>query len=99
MEKKIVPIVIGLHIFALGLRFGTVLEHARLPDITERTDIITARDSLPYYYPVPRDSSVIRYVEVSVTIMVNETNIITLTANVNVPVGRKVYQEDRTMRS
>lgn len=96
MEKKIVPIVIGLLLFALGWRFGTVLEHARFPDITERTDTLVVRDSLPYYYPVPRDSAVIRYVEVPVTVTVNDTNVITLTANVNVPVERKVYEEDST---
>ena len=96
MEKKIVPIVIGLLIFALGWRFGTVLEHAKFPDITERTDTITVRDSLPYYYPVPRDSAVIRYVDVPVTVTVNDTNVITLTTNVNVPIERKVYEEDST---
>lgn len=96
MEKKIVPIVIGLLLFALGWRFGTVLEHAKFPDITERTDTITVRDSLPYYYPVPRDSAVIRYVDVPVTVTVNDTNVITITANVNVPVERKVYEEDST---
>ena len=96
MEKKIVPIVIGLLLFALGWRFGTVLEHAKFPDITERTDTIPVRDSLPYYYPVPKDSSVIRYVDVPVTVTVNDTNVITLTANVNVPIERKVYEEDST---
>lgn len=96
MEKKIVPIVIGLLLFALGWRFGTVLEHARFPDITERTDTLVVRDSLPFYYPVPRDSAVIRYVEVPVTVTVNDTNVITLTANVNVPIERKVYEEDST---
>lgn len=96
MEKKIVPIVIGLLLFALGWRFGTVLEHAKFPDITERTDTITVRDSLPYYYPVPRDSAVIRYVDVPVTVTVNDTNVITLTTNVNVPIERKVYEEDST---
>lgn len=96
MEKKIVPIVIGLLLFALGWRFGTVLEHAKFPDITERTDTITVRDSLPFYYPVPRDSAVIRYVDVPVTVTVNDTNVITLTANVNVPIERKVYEEDST---
>lgn len=96
MEKKIVPIIIGLLIFALGWRFGTVLEQAKFPDITERTDTITVRDSLPFYYPVPRDSAVIRYVDVPVTVTVNDTNVITLTANVNVPIERKVYEEDST---
>ena len=96
MEKKIVPIVIGLLLFALGWRFGTVLEHAKFPDITERTDTLVVRDSLPYYYPVPRDSAVIRYVDVPVTVTVNDTNVITLTANVNVPIERKVYEEDST---
>ena len=96
MEKKIVPIVIGLLLFALGWRFGAVLEHAKFPDITERTDTLVVRDSLPYYYPVPRDSAVIRYVDVPVTVTVNDTNVITLTTNVNVPIERKVYEEDST---
>lgn len=96
MEKKIVPIVIGLLLFALGWRFGTVLEHAKFPDITERTDTVTVRDSLPFYYPVPKDSAVIRYVDVPVTVTVNDTNVITLTTNVSVPIERKVYEEDST---
>lgn len=105
MEKKIVPIIIGLLIFALGWRFGTVLEHAKFPDITERTDTISIRDSLPFYYPVPMDSAVIRYVEVPVMVAVSDTNVsksnvngenTNVNANVNVPIERKVYEEDST---
>lgn len=105
MEKKIVPIVIGLLLFALGWRLGTVLEHAKFPDITERTDTLVVRDSLPFYYPVPKDSAVIRYVDVPVTVTVSDTNVsksnvndenTNVNANVNVPIERKVYEEDST---
>lgn len=94
MEKKIVSFVVCALMFWLGWKFGYELERARRPEFTERTDTLVVRDSLPYYYPVPKDSAVIRYVDVPVTVTVNDTNVVTLTANV--PVERKVYEEDST---
>lgn len=89
-------LVMMMAALASGFWMGNDFAKSRFPDITDRTDTVIVRDSLPYYYPVPRDSAVIRYVEVPVTVTVNDTNVITLTANVNVPIERKVYEEDST---
>lgn len=97
-EAGVIACILVMIIAALvaGFWMGNDYAKSRFPEITERTDTITIRDSLPFYYPVPKDSAVIRYVEVPVTVTVNDTNVITLTANVNVQVERKVYEEDST---
>lgn len=97
MKKIDLLILAGAIILVvLGFMGGYKVARAGYPEIKERTDTLVVRDSLPYYYPVPRDSAVIRYVDVPVTVTVNDTNVITLTANVNVPIERKVYEEDST---
>lgn len=97
MKKIDLLILAGAIILvALGFMGGYKVARAGYPEIEERTDTLVVRDSLPYYYPVPRDSAVIRHVDVPVTVTVNDTNVITLTANVNVPIERKVYEEDST---
>ena len=95
-EAGVIACILVMIIAALvaGFWMGNDYAKSRFPEITERTDTVTVRDSLPFYYPVPKDSAVIRYVDVPVTVMVNDTNVVTLTANV--PVERKVYQEDST---
>lgn len=99
MEKRLSEVgaiacllVMMMAALASGFWMGNDFAKSRFPDITERTDTVTVRDSLPFYYPVPRDSAVIRYVDVPVTVTINDTNVVTLTANV--PIERKVYQED-----
>lgn len=106
MKKIDLLILAGAIILvALGFMGGYKVARAGYPEITERTDTITVRDSLPYYYPVPRDSAVIRYVEVPVMVTVSDTNVsksnvngenTNVNANVNVPIERKVYEEDST---
>lgn len=95
-EAGVIACILVMIIAAIvaGFWMGNDFAKSRFPEITERTDTITVRDSLPFYYPVPKDSAVIRYVDVPVTVTVNDTNVVTLTANV--PVERKVYQEDST---
>ncbi len=95
-EAGVIACILVMIIAALvaGFWMGNDFAKSLFPEITERTDTITVRDSLPYYYPVPKDSAVIRYVDVPVTVTVNDTNVVTLTANV--PIERKVYQEDST---
>lgn len=93
-EAGVIACILVMIIAAIvaGFWMGNDFAKSRFPEITERTDTVTVRDSLPFYYPVPKDSAVIRYVDVPVTVTVNDTNVVTLTANV--PVERKVYQED-----
>lgn len=52
--------------FLIGFKAGREYERARLPLVTVVRDTVTERDSLPYYYPVPKDSAVIRYVTFAV---------------------------------
>ena len=52
--------------FLVGFKAGREYERARLPLVTVVRDTVTEKDSLPYYYPVPKDSAVIRYVTVAV---------------------------------
>ena len=52
--------------FLVGFKAGREYERARLPLVTVVRDTVTERDSLPYFYPVPKDSTVIRYVTVAV---------------------------------
>ena len=106
MKKIDLLILAGAIILvALGFMGGYKVALAGYPEIEERTDTLVVRDSLPYYYPVPKDSSVIRYVDVPVIATVSDTNVsksnvngenTNVNANVNVPIERKVYEEDST---
>ena len=92
MEKKIVPIVIGLLIFALGWRFGTVLEHAKFPDITERTDTLVVRDTIVRDSLIPKEVYLTRYV--TEYLPVHDTTILRDSVLVDIPIERRIYQED-----
>ena len=92
MEKKIVPIVIGLLIFALGWRFGTVLEHARFPDITERTDTLVVRDTIIRDSMIPKEVYLTRYV--TEYMPVHDTTILRDSILVDIPIERRIYEED-----
>ena len=92
MEKKIVPIVIGLLIFALGWRFGTVLEHAKFPDITERTDTLLVRDTIVRDSLIPKEVYLTRYV--TEYLPVHDTTILRDSVLVDIPMERRVYEED-----
>lgn len=92
MEKKIVPIVIGLLIFALGWRFGTVLEHAKFPDITERTDTLVVRDTIVRDSLIPKEVYLTRYV--TEYLPVHDTTILRDSVLVDIPIERRIYEED-----
>lgn len=92
MEKKIVPIVIGLLIFALGWRFGSVLEHAKFPDITERTDTLVVRDTIVRDSLIPKEVYLTRYV--TEYLPVHDTTIVRDSVLVDIPMERRVYEED-----
>ena len=86
-----------------GFWLGNQWAKSLFPDITERTDTVTVRDSLPYYYPVPKDSAVIRYVTVNVPAsqvgapdLPDNDPSIQDSVPVSVPIERRVYQEDST---
>lgn len=92
--------------FLVGFKAGREYERARLPLVTVVRDTVTERDSLPYYYPVPKDSAVIRYVTVAVPAtpenvseIANNDNLFTHNAtsdSLTIPIERRVYQEDST---
>lgn len=85
--------------FLVGFKAGREYERARLPLVTVVRDTVTERDSLPYYYPVPKDSTVIRYVTVAVPasqVSVPDFQDSVPASQVSVPIERRVYQEDST---
>ena len=85
--------------FLVGFKAGREYERARLPLVTVVRDTVTERDSLPYYYPVPKDSAVIRYVTVAVPasqVSVPDFQDSVPASQVSVPIERRVYQEDST---
>lgn len=96
----------ALAAFLVGFKAGREYERARLPLVTIVRDTVTERDSLPYYYPVPKDSSVIRYVTVAVPAtpenvpgIANNDNLFANNAtsdSLTIPIERRVYQEDST---
>lgn len=104
-EAGVIACILVMIIAALVAGFWTGNDYAksRFPEITDRTDTVTVRDSLPYYYPVPKDSAVIRYVTVNVP--AHQVGVPDLPDNdpsiqdsvpVSVPIERRVYQEDST---
>ena len=92
MEKKIVPIVIGLLLFALGWRFGSVLDHAKFPDITERTDTLVVRDTIVRDSLIPTE--VVRWKTITEYLPVHDTTILRDSVLVDIPMERRVYEED-----
>lgn len=86
------PIVIGLLIFALGWRFGTVLEHAKSPDITERTDTLVVRDTIVRDSLIPKEVYLTRYA--TEYLPVHDTTILRDSVLVDIPMERRVYEED-----
>lgn len=92
--------------FLVGFKAGREYERARLPLVTVVRDTVTVQDSLPYYYPVPKDSAVIRYVTVAVPAtpenvpeLANNDNLFANNAtsdSLTIPIERRVYGEDST---
>lgn len=92
MEKKIVPIIIALLVFALGWRFGSMLERAKFPDITERTDTTYVRDTIVRDSLVPVE--VIKWKTVPEYLAVHDTTFVVDSIFVDVPMEKRIYQED-----
>ena len=92
MEKKIVAIVIALLLFLFGWWAGYKVEHARWPDITERTDTLFLWDTVEIEKPVPKDSIVYKWL--TEYLPVHDTTEVHDSVLVDIPIGRKVYQED-----
>ena len=92
MEKKIVPIVIGLLIFWLGWKFGYEIEHAKRPDFTERTDTTFVFDTIVRDSLIPVE--VVKWKTVPEYLAVHDTTFLVDSILVDVPMERKVYQED-----
>lgn len=92
MEKKIVPIIIALLVFALGWRFGSMLERAKFPDITERTDTTYVRDTIVRDSLVPVE--VIKWKTVPEYLAVHDTTFLVDSVLVDVPMEKRIYQED-----
>lgn len=92
--------------FLVGFKAGREYERARLPLVTVVRDTVTKRESLPFYYLVPKDSAVIRYVTVAVPAtpenvpeIANNDNLLANNAtsdSLTIPIERRVYQEDST---
>ena len=92
MEKKIVPIVIGLLIFWLGWKFGYEIEHAKRPDFTERIDTTYVIDTIVRDSLVPVE--VIKWKTVPEYLAVHDTTFMVDSILVDVPMERRIYQED-----
>lgn len=92
MEKKIVPIVIGLLIFWLGWKFGYEIEHSKRPDFPERTDTTFVFDTIVRDSLIPVE--VVKWKTVPEYLAVHDTTFMVDSILVDVPMERKVYQED-----
>ena len=92
MEKKIVSFVVCALMFWLGWKFGYELEHARRPDITERTDTTFVYDTIVRDSLVPIE--VERWKTVTEYLPVHDTTIVRDSVLVDIPIERRVYQED-----
>lgn len=92
MEKKIVSFVVCALMFWLGWKFGYELEHARRPDITERTDTTFVYDTIVRDSLVPVE--VVKWKTLTEKLAVHDTTFLVDSILVDVPMERKVYQED-----
>lgn len=83
----------------LGFAAGWLTRGCCCGGETVNSDTITVIDTIPYYYPVPRDSAVVRYE--TVRLMVADTARVTVTDTVRVtdsvevvvPITQKVYAD------
>lgn len=92
MEKYVVPIVVSLLMFWLGWKFGYELEHARKPEFTERTDTTYVRDTIVRDSLIPVE--VVKWKTLTEKLAVHDTTFLVDSILVDVPMERKVYQED-----
>lgn len=92
MEKKIVSFVVCALMFWLGWKLGYELEHARRPEFTERTDTTFVYDTIVRDSLVPIE--VERWKTVTEYLPVHDTTIVRDSVLVDIPIERRVYQED-----
>lgn len=100
--KKSIIVVFLLVLFVLagyysGYRSG---KHDAISTFTPDTVCNTYVDTIPYYYPVPKDSMVIRYEVVRLPAVENDSltfgtndSLVFDSASVVIPVESKVYQD------
>lgn len=101
--RKYLPLLVLLAVVALSFFGGYKAAMSRFPDISEVTDTTTVFDTIPYYKPVPKDSIVLKYVQVPVPVNAqenyadaNENQANPDTATISIPIERLVYEEDST---
>lgn len=94
MEKKIILFVICAMMFWLGWKFGYEIEHTRRPQIIEQTDTVTVLDTIVRDSLIPVE--VVRWKTVPEYLAVHDTTFLVDSILVDVPMERKVYQEDST---
>lgn len=92
MEKKIVAFVVCAMMFWLGWKFGYEIEHARRPQIIEQTDTVTVLDTIVRDSLIPVE--VVRWKTITEKLAVHDTTFLVDSILVDVPMERKVYQED-----
>ena len=92
MEKKIVAFVVCAMMFWLGWKFGYEIEHARRPQIIEQTDTVAVLDTIVRDSLIPVE--VVKWRTVPEYLAVHDTTFVLDSILVDVPMERKVYQED-----
>jgi len=105
-DKTLRIILLGLLIFLVGLIISFVAgywvgQKVERADMMQHTDTtyVTMYDTIPFYYPVPKDSSVIRYITRSFPSEPQGTLTDTLSVkqdsvSVTIPITQKVYEAD-----
>ena len=110
-DKTLRVILLGLLIFLVGLIISFVAgywvgQKVERMDIMQHTDTTyaTKYDTIPYYYPVAKDSSVIRYITRNLvgkpqgtltdTLSVGEPQSTLDSVSVTIPITQKVYEAD-----
>lgn len=92
MEKKIVSFVVCALMFWLGWKLGYEIEHARRPQIIEQTDTVTVLDTIVRDSLIPVE--VVKWKTVPEYLAVHDTTFLVDSILVDVPIERRVYQED-----
>lgn len=93
-EAGIIACILVMIIAALVAGFWTGNDYAksRFPEITERTDTLFLWDTVEIEKPVPKDSIVYKWL--TEYLPVHDTTEVHDSVLVDIPIGRKVYQED-----
>ena len=94
MGKKIVEILLVALVFLLGWYVGKRMEHTKFPDIKERTDTLFFWDTVVVDKPFPVE--VIKWKTVPEYLAVHDTTFLHDSVLVDVPIERRIYQEDST---